>query len=232
MKNHHIGAASRFILVALVATIALGGVAAAEPKPQEPFVSEPVPPYIFDGDVRDLPRAEPWRPGDPIVEVPRRQHGPAPENAPEARPPGRDPLVDLQRIESPSTVDPGFGNLLVSVLGVPSGASPPDPVGDVGVDYYIQITNASRFSVYDKSDGTIVAGPTDLGSLGSGVCVGGFGDPVAHYDQLAGRWLMAEFSSSNTLCVYISQTGDPVSGGWLEYQFQTPSFPDYYKFGV
>jgi hypothetical protein len=23
-----------------------------------------------------------------------------------------------------------------------------------------------------------------------------------------------------------------VSGGWLEYQFQTPSFPDYYKFGV
>jgi hypothetical protein len=37
-----------------------------------PHVSEPVPAGEFEGDVRNLPEAEKWKPGDPIKEIPRR----------------------------------------------------------------------------------------------------------------------------------------------------------------
>ena len=41
----------------------------------------------------------------------------------------------------------------------------------------------------------------------------GFGDPIVLYDRFAERWMLSEFSSSgnNRLCVYVSQTSDPVS---------------------
>ena len=34
------------------------------------------------------------------------------------------------------------------------------------------------------------------------------------------------------MCVYISQTSDPVAGGWFIYDFTTPNFPDYPKYAV
>jgi hypothetical protein len=34
------------------------------------------------------------------------------------------------------------------------------------------------------------------------------------------------------MCVYVSKTADPVSGGWWFYQFTGASFPDYPKYGV
>jgi hypothetical protein len=44
---------------------------------------------------------------------------------------------------------------------------------------------------------------------------------------------MSEFSSSgNHLCVYISKTSDPISGGWYLYDFNVPQFPDYPKYAV
>jgi hypothetical protein len=46
---------------------------------------------------------------------------------------------------------------------------------------------------------------------------------------------MSEFiprASGNRLCVYISQTNDPVAGGWFLYGFITPNFPDYPKYAV
>jgi hypothetical protein len=62
----------------------------------------------------------------------------------------------------------------------------------------------------------------------------GFGDPVVLYDPMADRWLLAEFpSSGNNMCIYISKTPDPVSGGWWFYRLgPLLNFPDYPKFAV
>ena len=37
----------------------------------KPTPTEPVAPQVFEGDVRDLPKAERWKPGDPVREGPR-----------------------------------------------------------------------------------------------------------------------------------------------------------------
>ena len=38
---------------------------------------------------------------------------------------------------------------------------------------------------------------------------------------------MGGTSSANRLCVYISKTDSPISGGWNFYGFATPALPDY-----
>ncbi len=44
---------------------------------------------------------------------------------------------------------------------------------------------------------------------------------------------MSEFARvGNHLCVYISMNNDPVVGGWFNYDFTTPNFPDYPKYAV
>ena len=41
--------------------------------------------------------------------------------------------------------------------------NPPDPVGDVGPNHYVQMVNLT-FAVYDKS-GNLLVGPVDTGTL-------------------------------------------------------------------
>ena len=117
-----------------------------------------------------------------------------------------------------------------------SGVNPPDSVGDVGPTYYIQLINGSGGTlavIYNKANGSVASGPFELDSLGTGSCANGLGDPVVLYDRLAGRWMLSEFSQfGNNLCVYVSQSGDPIAGGWFTYQFQAPGFPDYPKYAV
>ncbi|HKQ63143.1 MAG TPA: hypothetical protein VJS92_17785 [Candidatus Polarisedimenticolaceae bacterium] len=196
-------------------------------------------PFVVDVDVRTLPPPRAWRPGDPLKEVPRRWYpkpGTAPVHLPE---PGPDALVELQQraaeqppepsaFTTPSRSFPGQGF---------TGVTPPDTNGDVGPNHYIQTINTSggtAVGIWDKGIPT----PTQLAqftldSLGSGSCASGFGDPVVIYDRQADRWLLSEFSGSgNHLCVYVSQTPNPVSGGWFAYDFTTPNFPDYPKYAV
>ncbi|MGB6848082.1 MAG: hypothetical protein WBG05_07750 [Thermoanaerobaculia bacterium] len=198
-----------------------------------------VTPFIFDGDLRDLSRAPAWRPGDAIKEIPRRHFRDVPEHLTPANPPlvGRDPLLAHQEAAARDSSQRAFATPDLNFAGQGfSGVVPPDTVGDTGATYYIQAINApggTTFTVYDKDTGATVAGPTYLDSLGAGFCAGGLGDPVVLYDELAGRWLLSEFSSNGyRLCVYVSQTGDPVGGGWFNYDFQAPSFPDYPKYAV
>ena len=119
-----------------------------------------------------------------------------------------------------------------------NGVVPPDTVGDVGIDYYIQMVNSlggSDFTIYNKSDGSVALGPITLDTLAPPGTPGadGRGDPIVLYDHLADRWLLSEFSGvEDGLSVFISQTGDPTDNLWNHYFFETPEFPDYPKYGV
>ncbi len=198
--------------------------------------SELVVPYVFEGDLRQLPKAAEWRPGDPIKEIPRRTY-PRPGAQNQAPPPPRvDPLLEVQaRAQAGQTR--AFTAPLFNFLGQGyTGVNPPDTVGDVGPNYYIQMINGSSgalYTIYNKTTGALVAGPTALETLGSGFCASGLGDPVVLYDEAADRWLLSEFSNSgNRLCVYVSRTSNPVTGGFFAYEFAAPTFPDYPKYAV
>ena len=128
--------------------------------------------------------------------------------------------------------------------------NPPDPVGAVGPNHYVEMVNLA-FAVYDKK-GTRLAGPVDTGTLWAGFaipdCTDPSGDPVVLYDRLADRWLLSQlttrglnppFTAPNYNCVAVSKTGDP-TGEYYRYAFITQPdlvdggyfFPDYPKYGV
>jgi hypothetical protein len=206
------------------------------------YQSKPVTPLVFKGDLRDIPRARAWRLGDPVFEIPRRVHplrGATPKESPKAIEEGestKDPI--LQKDSPIEATARGFSSPDLNIEGQGfTGVFPPDPVGDVGPNHYIQAVNGPTgtvFRIYDKS-GNLLAGPSTLDSLwtAGGPCRSGFGDPIVLYDRLANRWLMSEFTTSgNHLCVYVSRTPDPVDGGWFLYDFTTPDFPDYPKYAV
>src|SRR5690606_18623091 len=95
-------------------------------------------------------------------------------------------------------------------------------------DHYVQMINATEVAVYDKDTAAMIDS-FSLTSLGG--CSTGGGDPIVLYDEEADRWLLSEFGPGNSLCVFISQTADPL-GSYYSYQFNTPGFPDYPKYGV
>lgn len=115
--------------------------------------------------------------------------------------------------------------------------TPPDPVGDVGPNHYIAMSNLV-FEIFNKS-GTTLFGPAANNTLWSGV--GGAcqnenaGDPIVLHDQFADRWILTQFTSAGPtyfLCVAVSTSPNPL-GSYYRYAFSTGSnFPDYPKFGV
>ena len=115
--------------------------------------------------------------------------------------------------------------------------NPPDPVGDVGPNHYVEMVNLV-FAVYSKT-GTKLLGPVDTGTLWNGFavedCTDPSGDPIVVYDQFADRWLLSQFTTAGPEyfnCVAISQTGDP-TGAYYRYAFSSGlNFPDYPKYGV
>jgi hypothetical protein len=129
--------------------------------------------------------------------------------------------------------------------------NPPDPVGDVGPNHYVEMINLV-FGVYSKT-GERLLGPVDLGALWANFpiedCTDESGDPIVLYDQTTDRWLLTQFTTRglNPMtptapfynCVAISQTGDP-TGAYYRYAFITQPdtedggffFPDYPKYGV
>ena len=203
-------------------------------------------PVKVDINLRDLPLVPQWQPGDPIREIPRRYIPRAGLNANPQRPTFpeayNDSLLKIQRdydLKEPAISSRAFNTTIIAQDGANNtGVSPPDTVGDVGISYYIHSYNGSGgalYRIYDKATGNLVAGPLAMDTITptTGNCSGGNGDPIVLFDEMAGRWMISEFTASgNAMCVYISQTGDPIAGGWFVYEFIGASFPDYPKYGV
>ena len=157
------------IAFALAAAVALAPTLSAQDS-QLPVIrgaeviTGSVVPTVFEGDLRDLPPVPEWQPGDPIKEIPKVQSG---AEAPLSENHVEDPLMDLQN-SVPHTRGADF-TIAINQDGQGfSGVNPPDTDGDVGTDYYIQVINFSsgtRFTIYDKADGSVAAGPTALDSL-------------------------------------------------------------------
>ena len=113
---------------------------------------------------------------------------------------------------------------------------PPDTVGDVGPNHYVQMVN-SVYEVFDKS-GASLFGPANINTIWTGFggdCeITNSGDPIVQYDQFADRWLVTQFAINGTSyaeCVAISQTPDP-TGAYHRYAFAYNQLPDYPKFGI
>ena len=116
------------------------------------------------------------------------------------------------------------------------GCLPPDTEGDVSDQHYIQWVN-TRWAVYDKTDGSVVQGPTNGNSFWvgfGGPCeTSNPGDPIALWDPRAQRWIMSQFvtSAPYAQCVAVSTSSDPL-GTYNRYQFNSTFFGDYPKLAV
>jgi hypothetical protein len=119
-----------------------------------------------------------------------------------------------------------------------NGVLPPDTVGDVGPNHYIQWVNLS-YAIWNKS-GTLLLGPVAGNTMWNGfggVCESNNdGDPIVLYDHLADRWMISQFAVPDNNyheCIAVSATGDPL-GAWHRYDFaySTVKFNDYPHFGV
>ncbi len=119
---------------------------------------------------------------------------------------------------------------IVNVPGMSSSANPPDTTGDVGPNHYIQMINATRFQIFDKTGAPLTA-PITFGTLWT-PATGNAGDPIVVYDHLADRWVLTQFFTGG-MYFAVSQTADPTAGTWYLYQFNTAAgLPDYPKIGV
>ncbi|MGE5262795.1 MAG: hypothetical protein ACM3S0_05400, partial [Acidobacteriota bacterium] len=105
----------------------------------------------------------------------------------------------------------------------------PDSNGDVGPNHFVQGINMA-LGVYDKSGNLITAvtlndwwyQPAQTTACYTKKHIG---DPIVVYNYLADRWAVIDIAIENWnpgpmwLCLAVSMSGDPVSGGWWFYAF-------------
>jgi hypothetical protein len=145
-----------------------------------------------------------------------------------------DPLLDLRSFGGNPQTD-AFNMPIHNFSGQTSSSSPPDTVGDVGLNHYLQAVNqsVSTVAVLDKSTGASMKTFTMQSLASVSPCNSGYCDPVVLFDRMANRWVISELpSNGGNVCVYVSTTADP-TGTWNAYAFAIePSLPDYPKYGV
>jgi uncharacterized repeat protein (TIGR01451 family) len=124
---------------------------------------------------------------------------------------------------------------------------PPDTVGDVGPNHYIQAVNTS-IGIFSKS-GTLLSAFTfdtlwSTANSGTACDSNNQGDVTVVYDPLGDRWIIGDFAftgdGSNPPyyeCIAVSKTANPVTGGWWLFAVRTddathPWFADYPKMGI
>src|SRR5262245_11153701 len=205
------------------------------PGTQRPDVVQMVGPVRLNQDLRSLP----YIPQEAEFEEHRLTRYPHPETG-EAPPPATSPWLHslLKGIFRPMPKMPP------PILTFEGGAAaqfcacaPPDSDGDVGPNHYVEGIN-NAFAIYNKT-GTLLAGPITYNTLfaaltGTPCQNQNHGDPFVLYDHMADRWVISDFAFPGGLpgsgpffeCIAVSQTPDPVAGGYFLYALQhEPAHP-------
>lgn len=150
-------------------------------------------------------------------------------------------LLEPQAMPGPAFSFNGIlSNDLLTSFGTTS--MPPDTVGDIGPNHFVQATNFGVFRVFNKATGAPITATARISTLFSGLAptspcrTQDNGDPIVNYDPLADRWLVSQFAVSGATdgqCIAVSTTNDP-TGSWYGYFFQQPNtnFPDYPHWGI
>src|SRR5437763_3530937 len=160
---------------------------------------------------------------------------------------GRAALAASPGVSAPAPAPTStFGGLDFNTWGA---GHPPDTNGDVGPTYYVETVNTS-IGIFNKSNGNLVSAFTfdtfmSQGNNGDLCDTDNFGDPVVLYDTFEDRWVITDFAfqldgSGNIVnppgafqCFAVSQSGDPVLGGWHFYSIAIAGgLNDYAKFGI
>ena len=244
------------VLLAMVLGLTAAAVQAAPAQPQPenpssailgPFTSDPIPATVWNGDLRDLPQ----------VGEPGSLEGDTPDLVPARLTPAEMKAIDAKAAQRAGTVqsqwagrDPAPAPIqnFAGMAFSPNGAGwPPDTNGDVGPNHYIQTVNTS-VGIYSKTgtpQSVVTFNTFFQGPAGSPCDTSNDGDPVVLYDASVDRWIVTDFAwfNFNTgpyyQCIAVSQTGDPVAGGWYFYAMQANTgtfagnyFNDYPKLGV
>jgi hypothetical protein len=186
---------------------------------------------VQNKDLRDLPYVAP----NPEIEEKRLTRYPHPEipGSPTSNYPRFEALVKQILPPTPTMPAP-----LLTFDGMNSSQSgclclPPDTDGDVGPNHYVQSVNSS-IKIFDKN-GNPLNGPNGttynsffITLVGTPCSGSNNGDGFVFYDHAADRWVVSDFAFPGSLpgvgpfyqCVGVSQTPDPVSGGWFLYAIQ------------
>ena len=241
-------------LTAIAIAFLVGGLVSEQlPAQQEPpsggsnveiTAGEAVVPSEFVGDVRDLPQVitpEERKLFHPPLELefdaPSHKK-PLPWAQPEIPIPMPGPLAPMP---TPAVT---FNAMNFASNGA---GHPPDTVGDVGPNHFVQAVNTS-IGIYNKTGGAAISTFT-FNSLWSGAGTGTpcdtihNGDPTVVYDPQNDRFIVADFSWTDIVngpyyeCIAVSKTSNPVTGGWWRYAVRAddaahPWLPDYPKMGI
>jgi hypothetical protein len=210
----------------------------------EVSTGEPVRPSEFNGDVKALPQNVTTEERLRFSERPEFEREPPIKKKPL---PGAQPETPAQDIV-PMAPMPNPGITFDGMNFNSNGAGhPPDTVGDVGPNHYVQAVNTS-IGIYNKTTGAAISTFT-FNSLWSGAGTGtpcdtaNQGDPTVVYSSQYNRFIIGDFSWSDIQngpyyeCVAVSKTADPSTGGWWLYAIRAddaahPWLPDYPKMSV
>ncbi len=239
----------RFIVAALAVllsgpTIAAHGAqvspTAGGPRPQGSVISAVQSPEVIAGRTAPVRSLAPASSNPAAVVAEGLDDGGAPSD------PSTNVLIPVQ---AAAPVEPGNDLSATAEEVLPpfiqfagqTGVTPPDTVGDVGPNHYVQMVNTT-FQIWDKT-GTSLVGPLATNSLWTSNAVNdgkcdsqNAGDPIVLYDQAANRFMLSQFSSPNSgapfmMCIAYSQTPDP-TGAFFTYAFTLNDSNDYMKFGI
>ena len=216
------------------------------PGTQRPDVVQMVGPVRLDQDLRKLPYVAPKAEFEERRLMRYPHDGTDQTNAASGNAAGQKYVQSLlKNMWRPTPTMPG-PLLTFEGQGNTCGCQPSDTDGDVGPNHYVEAVNES-IRIFDKTGNTL-SGPTSYNSFFSGLtgtpCANANdGDPYVIYDWAADRWMISDFAfpsfpgSSFWQCIAVSQTPDPVSGGWFLYALQVdPANPtflgDYPKFAL